>query len=422
MSDNPVHLTAGQIANAEELLAGKEIEIATLRQQLIDGENSFNGLAEEHSKLESKFNKLFSAYSANESELVKAKQDFESWNRIRLENELALERLKVETATKCEQLAAKEAQLLQKLMEVQSQKSGGVSASGTTTLSNTPKIPAFEGQSISFNRWIHGVDELFTNYPLLNDFQKRILVVDSLKGEARNWYDAEPDGNIDCWDNFRQSLAKQFGGAESLSMALDRIYTLRLTEKSDFNSFIQQVRPAIKIVTGDNSKLAIVMLRKQIDPSIRKYLPENANETFEQFELRLKAQMTEIQSKPARMTADRQSAMEIDPVVAAMKSEENAFINAAQYSSQFNHRFQPVPSRFNGSQFRKPFQRNTNLHSRENTTMTKAQFEEYVRNSVCFNCGQKGHLRSSCPKPPKSARYMNLMLPESLDEEKDKAQ
>ncbi|PVU87817.1 hypothetical protein BB561_006158 [Smittium simulii] len=71
MSDTPVHLTAGQIANAE---------IAALRQQIIDGKNSFNGLAEQHSKLESKFNKLFSAYSANESELVKAKQDFESLN------------------------------------------------------------------------------------------------------------------------------------------------------------------------------------------------------------------------------------------------------------------------------------------------------------------------------------------------------
>ncbi|PVU93926.1 hypothetical protein BB561_002938 [Smittium simulii] len=45
MSDNPVHLTAGQIANAEELLAGKKIEIATLRQQLIDGENIENAEA-----------------------------------------------------------------------------------------------------------------------------------------------------------------------------------------------------------------------------------------------------------------------------------------------------------------------------------------------------------------------------------------
>ncbi|OMJ18356.1 hypothetical protein AYI69_g7061, partial [Smittium culicis] len=41
MSDNSIHLTASQITNAEELLASKDNEISSLRQQLIDGENSF---------------------------------------------------------------------------------------------------------------------------------------------------------------------------------------------------------------------------------------------------------------------------------------------------------------------------------------------------------------------------------------------
>ncbi|PVU96098.1 hypothetical protein BB560_005824 [Smittium megazygosporum] len=211
-----------------------------------------------------------------------------------------------------------------------SQKGGPSISSGTVTLSKIPRIPAFDGQPILFKRWISEVDELFANYPELTDFQKRILVVDSLKGEARSWYNAEPDANISSWDSIRKALAKQFGGTESISMALDKIYTLQLTEKSDFNSFIQQIRPSIKIVTGKNDNLEIVMLRKQIDPSIRKYLPEVANESLKQFENRLKAQLSEMQAKSVRAHNDRQSAMDIDRVVAAMKNEDGDYYAAAQ--------------------------------------------------------------------------------------------
>ncbi|OMJ15726.1 hypothetical protein AYI70_g7066 [Smittium culicis] len=373
MSDNSIQLTASQITNAEELLASKDNEISSLRQQLIDGENSFNALAEEH-------NKLAAALSEKDAELAQLKLSLDTESRHRLEQAVAYEQLKAETAMKCEQLAVKEASLYKQIMELQNNAGTNISAVGQASLKNIPKIPSFDGQPISFNRWIFGVDELFTNYPGLSDFQKLILVVDSLKGEARSWYDAEPDGNIDNWDNLRQSLAKQFGGAESLSMALDKIYTMRLTEKSDFNSFIQQVRPAIKIVTGDNSKLAIVMLRKQIDQSIRKYLPEIANETFEEFEKRLKAQITEIQSKPARMNVDRHLSMEIDPIVASIKPDQNITISAAQYTPQYNNRYVPVTTRFGTQNFRNPFQRNTKPHSRDNITMTKVQFDE--RNTV----------------------------------------
>ncbi|OLY78906.1 hypothetical protein AYI68_g7037 [Smittium mucronatum] len=415
MSDNSIQLTASQITNAEELLASKDNEISSLGQQLIDGENSFNALAEEH-------NKLAAALSEKDAELAQLKLSLDTESRHRLEQAVAYEQLKAEIAMKCEQLAVKEVSLYKQIMELQNNAGTNISAAGQASLRNIPKIPTFDGQPISFNRWIFGVDELFTKYPGLSDFQKRILVVDSLKGEARSWYDAEPDGNINNWDNLRQSLSKQFGGAESLSMALDKIYTMRLTEKSDFNSFIQQVRPAIKIVTGDNSKLAIVMLRKQIDQSIRKYLPEIANEAFEEFEKRLKAQITEIQSKPARMNLDRQLSMEIDPIVASIKPDQNITISAAQYTPQYNNRYGSATTRFGTQNFRNTFQRNTKPHSRDNTTMTKAQFDEYVRNSQCYNCGQKGHLRSSCNKPFRPVRFMNPLVSESFEEGKDNAQ
>ncbi|OMJ09212.1 hypothetical protein AYI70_g2803 [Smittium culicis] len=203
-------------------------------------------------------------------------------------------------------------------------------------------------------------------YLVYDDSQSSILVDDSLKGEARSWYDDESDPKLDNCESLSQELSKQFDDAESLRMALDKFYTMRLTDKSEFNSFIQQVRPAIKIVTGDNSKLAIVMLRKQIEQSIRKYLPEIANETFEEFEefeKRLKAQITEIQSEPARMNVDRQISMEIDPIVASIKPDQNITISAAQYTPQYNNCYDTETTRFSAQNFRNPLQRNTKPHS-----------------------------------------------------------
>ncbi|OMJ09926.1 hypothetical protein AYI69_g10450 [Smittium culicis] len=70
--------------------------------------------------------------------------------------------------------------------------------------------------------------------------------------------------------------------------------------------------------------------------------------------------------------------------------------------------------------FSAPIQRSRLPHNRKNTAMTKEQFDEYVKNSVCFNSGAKGHLRSSCFKPRKSFRTMNVTVAE--DSGNDQAQ
>ncbi|PVU93923.1 hypothetical protein BB561_002937 [Smittium simulii] len=208
-------------------------------------------------------------------------------------------------------------------------------------------------------------------------------------------------------------LIRNNGSLESTYLVLERIDTLKLSMKSDFNSFIQQIRLSIKLIANDNNTLAIAMLRKQVDPDIRKYVPKVANESFEEHEMRLKAHMHDSQAKFTSYSS-RSNNMDIDVISAPIQVDNNYAIAAAQYSP-FNRHRQPA----NNYQ-KNPFQRSRQSHNRENTTMTKEQFDEYVKDSICFNCGTKGHLRSSCFKPRKLSRAMNVAV---IDESgKDQAQ
>ncbi|OMJ13460.1 hypothetical protein AYI70_g8478 [Smittium culicis] len=183
--------------------------------------------------------------------------------------------------------------------------------------------------------------------------------------------------------------------------------------RSDFNSFVQQIRPSIKLIAGDNKTLAIAMLRKQIDPEIRKYVPNIANESFEAHEQRLKAHMQDSQAR-FNSNSSRSNGMDIDSYYALIQTSNDYAVSAAQYSSS-NRRIQPQ-SYFQ----RNPFKRSTQPHSRENTTMTKDQYDEYVKSCVCFNCGAKGHLSSSCLRPRRTFRTMNAAITDESG--KDEAQ
>ncbi|OLY85486.1 hypothetical protein AYI68_g317 [Smittium mucronatum] len=89
--------------------------------------------------------------------------------------------------------------------------------------------------------------------------------------------------------------------------------------KSDFNSFIQKIRPSIKLIAGDNNTLTIAMLRKQVDPEISKYVPKIVNESFESHEQQLKAHMQDSQAK-FTTASNRSNGMEIDTYLAAVQT------------------------------------------------------------------------------------------------------
>ncbi|OMJ13464.1 hypothetical protein AYI69_g8998 [Smittium culicis] len=76
-----------------------------------------------------------------------------------------------------------------------------VDASGNA-VKQISRLPVFQGKTIAFNRWINGVMEIFENYPILKYFHKRALIVESLKGTARECYDAEPDSYVADWNRF----------------------------------------------------------------------------------------------------------------------------------------------------------------------------------------------------------------------------
>ncbi|OMJ09927.1 hypothetical protein AYI69_g10451 [Smittium culicis] len=156
MSEASIQVTAEQLNDTEALLISKETEITELRNQLIQGKSQFQIAAEEHQE-------------------VLAKLEAES----KKNNELIL------------QMTVMENTMLKRT--VSQEPAADASGSAVKQIS---RLPVFEGNAVSYNRCIIGVTEIFENYTTLKDFQKRALVVESLKASARDWYESEPDSNI----------------------------------------------------------------------------------------------------------------------------------------------------------------------------------------------------------------------------------
>ncbi|PVV01719.1 hypothetical protein BB560_003852 [Smittium megazygosporum] len=219
-------------------------------------------------------------------------------------------------------------------------------------------IPEFHGSTVGFPRWVSWVTDLFDNYPQLTDFNKRMMIVDALKREARSWYDAEPDTSTTSWLALKEALLRQYGGTNSIT---------------------------IKLVTKDDDNLAVALMRQQIHFDIRRYLPEQTNESFESFEQRLRRQFEVLQGKPSPYPRMSENVpMDLDVISAPI----NRYSNITRPSSPSGFR----PRSPNQSQYR-----NTKPHNSANTTMSPEQFGQYVQSRICFTCGKRGHLRSMCP-------------------------
>ncbi|OMJ13760.1 hypothetical protein AYI70_g8311 [Smittium culicis] len=310
---------------------------------------------------------------------------------------------KLEIVTREKQLAEKEADFYRRQVEIASRPSNHASSSSVSA-PKMPKIPEFRGSTIGFARWISWVSDLFENYPQLTDFNRRMMVVESLKEEARSWYDAEPDSSTTSWEALKDALLRQYGGTNSISNALQTINSMALNSRSDFNTFIQKIRPAIQLVAKSDNILSIAMLRQQVDSEIRRFLPEIQNESFASFEQRLKLQFQELQTKSSsrpisvNRSAEISSSMDLDTIAAPIRRVNN-----------YNRPASPSPSSFRP---RSPINfrnRNTMPHTPGNSTMSPAQFEQYVKNCICFSCGKKGHLKTMCPNNNKQFRNFNIV-------------
>ncbi|PWA02191.1 hypothetical protein BB558_001672, partial [Smittium angustum] len=260
MSQTLIQVSMEQVVHAEKMLVSKDSEINDLRNHLIQAEIQFNSASHEHQELLKDRDAYKSMFNNSDKKSAELATLVNQLNQTLLERDLKYSKNKIE--------AYERTSNLQSSSEARTAPNFNT---GGDSIKSISKIPTFEGKSIAFNRWINGVTEIFDNYPLLKDFQKRALVVESLKGSARDWYDAKPDDNVTSWDSFKSALMSQYGGMHSTDHALERIDALRLTPRSEFKSFIQQIRPAIKAIALNNHSLAIALLRKQIDPEIKKY-------------------------------------------------------------------------------------------------------------------------------------------------------
>ncbi|OMJ12783.1 Retrovirus-related Pol polyprotein from transposon [Smittium culicis] len=104
---------------------------------------------------------------------------------------------------------------------------------------------------------------------------------------------------------------------------------MTLTSRSDFNTFIQKIRPVIQLVAKTDSTLSVAMLRQQVDSEIRRFLPEIQNESFASFEQRLKLQFQELQTKSTSRSnavyrpTDISTSMDLDTISAPIRRTNN---------------------------------------------------------------------------------------------------
>ncbi|OMJ26578.1 hypothetical protein AYI70_g43 [Smittium culicis] len=360
MTDNTLNVPTEALQNAE-------MTFATVSKLSIKNQTRKAALAEVNSKL-------------TESEKEKVDLVFQ----CQQERIIYVEKMK--------DLAIKETEIYQ--LRYEKAINGPASNINSNGHGSIPKIPEFTGSTVGFNRWINWVSDLFSNYPQLTDFNRRMMIVDALKGEARSWYDAEPDENTTTWEYLKEALLRQFGGTNSITNALKTISAMKLTTRSDFNSFIVRIRPAIQIVAKNDNVLAIAMLRNQIDPEIKRFIPEIENELFAAFETRVKLQCFEIQPDESKKNLNNSDAMEIGVINAPIQKYGNA-----QY----------VPNNRFGN-------RNPMPHIPANTTMAKSIFDEYVKNCYYYGCGKRGHLRTMCTNnKQKFKNYRNFNAVENED-------
>ncbi|OMJ28056.1 hypothetical protein AYI69_g2486 [Smittium culicis] len=104
--------------------------------------------------------------------------------------------------------------------------------------------------------------------------EKRAMVTASLTGEARMWYDSEPDENLKNWETYRASLKRQFEGTKNIGNAIYILDNTKLELSFLYSEFILRVRPAIGMISGGNKNISIALLRKCLSSEISRHLPE----------------------------------------------------------------------------------------------------------------------------------------------------
>ncbi|PVU88775.1 hypothetical protein BB559_005403, partial [Furculomyces boomerangus] len=329
-----VQIFTDQINDAEQTFATIVTELQQHKDQLSSAENQYNKILSINDNLK----KQSKIINAKYNEVL---EQLEAERRAKTDIYMQYQEEKLQIVTREKDLAIHEADFYR----LQAERNLSSNATTKSAHGKVPKISEFQGATVGFPRWISWVSDLFDNYPQFTDFNKRIMVVDSLKGEARSWYDAEPDTSTTSWIDLKDALLKQYGGTNSISNALNTISSMKLTIRSDFNTFIQRIRPAIQLVAKEDGTLAIAIIRQQIDTDIRRYLPEVQNESFASFEQRLCLQFPELQTKPLTVSNNQHTSphtpMDLDTIVAPIRQFNNTNQPASPFGSRSQTQFRP---------------------------------------------------------------------------------
>ncbi|OLY78244.1 hypothetical protein AYI68_g7713 [Smittium mucronatum] len=221
--------------------------------------------------------------------------------------------------------------------------------------------------------------EIFLN-SMLTELNQCMIVVDSLKREVRSWYNAEPDSSTTTWPALKDALLLQYGGTNYISNTLTTVASMKLNARSEFSTFVQRIQLSIQLIAMGENSLAVAIIRHQIDSDIRQYPPEIRDELLSYFDQLLRLQLQEMQSKPSSIvsfqSSNNNNAIDFDTISAIIRRQPQFSRTAISFSTRSRS-----PDGFR--------QRYTLPSSPENTTIVRTQFEEYVKNSICFTCARK---------------------------------
>ncbi|OMJ12261.1 hypothetical protein AYI70_g9235 [Smittium culicis] len=276
------------------------------------------------------------------------------------------------------------------------------------------QIQNFDGNRIAFKTWMLNVDEIFENNPSTLGYKKRAMVTASLTGEARMWYDSEPDENLKNWETYRASLKRQFEGTKNIGNAIYILDHTKLELSFLYSEFILRVRPAIGMISGGNKTISIALLRKCLRSEISRHLPGILDEKFESFETRVRSQheimtgntgQSQVLYKTQTSRVDDPNSMDFDMLPVTINSRGDGYYGPTPQEQEILFAARRINSNYYKNVRGYNNFRGGSIANRGSGRYNFSGSRDYNKEKECYLCRKVGHISYYCPEKKQGYKF-----------------